>query len=448
MQHRLFFRGARARALELACLLALLPAVSRADKHQRPPRGVRIHDVVLLVLDDVAAADLAIYGGPVPTPHLARLASAGVTFRNAYANPVCEPTRRTLQYGRWWLRGNGDNCTNDLSPDTPPLGELSLAEALPAHASTFVGKWHLGAVPGVDDWECDPLARGYERWLAGLPSNVLGELRCMGSHGYREWLRAEAGPGGCTSEVSTEYHPRVVLNSFLTAWASTPSPRFFSVNPNLAHAPFHRPSADLLPPGYPPTSTDRERYEAMIRALDEMLGRMLAQIDLERTLVVVVGDNGTPSSVAPDPARAKNTTFERGIRVPLVIAGGPTRKPGRVSRELVHVADLWSTIVEAGGGDPSSATSRSLLPILEDLPHAPPHELVLCGTQWKTSHGDRCAISADGFKLRQRDLDGDALVDEEELYDLRADPEETTNLVARLPAVAGALRAWIAAEAP
>jgi len=435
------------RLLALAGALALLGPVGWSQA-RRPVGSIRVYDAVLFVLDDVAMADLALYGGPVETPNLKALASRGVTFSNAYSNPVCEPTRRSIQYGHWWLRGNGRDCTSAVSPDTPPLARPSIAEGLPGHVSAFYGKWHLGSAPGGGPWECAPIVRGYEFWLAGVPSNVVGDLFCMGSVGYREWLRVEASTVTCLSAVSDQYHPRILLNSFLESWPALGSPRFACVNSNLAHAPFHRPPADMLPPGYPPTNTNREKFEAMIRALDSNLGEILKVVDLSQTVVIVVGDNGTPSNVAPDPLRAKNTTFERGVRVPLVIAGGPTVRGGRRSSELVHVADLWSTIVDVGGGDPTHDVSRSLRPVLEKRAHARLHEYVLCGTQWETPSGDRCAISADGFKLRQLDTDGDEVPDVEELYDLASDPLESTDLAARLPAVVAAMRAWIEAEAP
>jgi len=422
-----------------------LPLTAQTSKVQNGRVG---YDIVLFVLDDVAAAALALYGGPVVTPHLAKLAEEGVLFTNAYANPVCATTRRAIQFGRWWLRGNGEACTSAVSPDTPRLEELTLAEALPAHTAAFIGKWHLGASRDGSSWECAPLGRGYEFWRAGLPSNVIGDLFCTGSIGYRDWLRVEAGPEGCSASLSSDYHPRAVLDSFVELWPTMPRPRLACVNSNLAHAPFHRPPADMLPAGYPPTTSDRARFEAMITALDSNLGRMLAEIDLATTLVAVIGDNGTPDVVAPEPERAKNTTFERGIRVPLILAGGPTRMVGRREQDLVHAVDLWSTLVEAGGGDPRSPTSRSLLPVLRSKVHSPVRDAVLCGTLWSTRRGDRCAISARGLKLRQLDFDGDEIVDLEELYDLGSDPLERTNLITAKPAAAAALRQWIEAESP
>lgn len=186
----------------------------------------------------------------------------------------------------------------------------------------------------------------------------------------------------------------------------------------------------------------------MLRALDTTLGQMLAGVDLTRTLVIVVGDNGTPDAVAPVPDRAKNTTFERGIRVPLVIAGGPVNAPGRVVDDLVHVVDLHATAIEAGGGDPAlSPDGVSLMPILTAVRHGPLRDYVLCGSKWGSRDGDRCAVSRGGFKLRQLDFDADSVPDREELYDLRSDPEELHDLIGR-SREADALRAWIEAVSP
>jgi arylsulfatase A-like enzyme len=413
-----------------------------------PSTGGTPYDVLIFTLDDVAMADLELGGGPVQMPYLARLAARGVVFRNAYANAVCATTRRSLNYGRFWLRGNGGECETPTL-DTPALTEVSLAEALPGHAGLYVGKWHLGAVPGRVPWECAPIARGYDAALALTPSNVAGgsSVNCS-SIGYREWLAGQSNALGCASTIEARHHALVVRDVFRSAWRVAPRPLLANVNSNLAHAPFHRPPASLLPPGYPATGTERERYEAMLRALDTTLGQMLAGVDLTRTLVIVVGDNGTPDTVAPESGRAKNTTFERGIRVPLVIAGGPVTMAGVEVDDLVHVVDLHATAIEAGGGDPAlSPDGVSLIPILTGARHAPLRDFVLCGSKWGSGDGDRCAVSRGGFKLRQIDFDADRVPDREELYDLRSDPRELHDLIG-LSREADALRAWIDSVSP
>lgn len=385
-------------------------------------------DIALFILDDVASADLALYGGPTVTPNLERLAAQGVTFTRAYANPTCAPSRRSILTGHWWLTGNGQQCA-PAQPNSPVLAETLLPEALP-HVSGMIGKWHLGGDPLGGPWEQAPISHGFDAWMAGSASNV----DACGGAGYSNWLRVNATARFHASSFSTAYEPLAVRDAFTAGWTLTPSPKLAVVAANLAHTPLHIPPAQLLPPGYVVGPSLRARYEAMIVADDRILGQMLARIDLTRTLVIVVGDNGTPGIVAPNAARAKGTCFERGVRVPLVIAGGPSSNPGRRSDELVHVVDLWRTCVEAGGGtvptgSPHPLVSRSLLPILTDQPHAPLHDFVLVGSRWGDTDGDIASISQAGLKLRQRDVDGDGIVDAEALYDLVMDPGETTNLV-------------------
>ncbi|HEX6883163.1 MAG TPA: sulfatase-like hydrolase/transferase [Planctomycetota bacterium] len=424
--------------------MLLLAALLLAQGTSGLTPGQAAPSVVIFVLDDVAAADLALYGGPVSTPALEGLAGEGVRFTNAYANPSCAPTRRSIQYGHWWTRGNGALCEDAVDSETPTYFERSLAEALPGHAALFVGKWHLGSSPSGTDWRCAPIERGYDLWRAGLAGNVQG----CGGFGYLGWQRVDADASGCSSIQSDEYPPREMRDAFLATWPRLRRPALAVVNCNLAHSPFHRPPPDMLPRGYPPTPTARSLYEAMIAAWDRSLGRMLSVIDLERTLVVVMGDNGTPGQVAPEDLRAKGTTFERGVRVPLVVAGPPVAVKGSTSDALVHAVDLWATAVVFGGGS-AAGESRSLLPLLAGK-RVLPHEYVLCGNGWGTPEGDRCVVSAAGLKLRQLDLDGDERVDHEELYDLRADPDELVDLLQDpllAPALA-AMRAWAGRVAP
>lgn len=425
--------------LAAVCALGSMCVVAVVDLRPR----ATVPDILLVVLDDVAAADLALYGGPVATPNLTALAGGGVLFTRAYANPTCAPTRRAMLTGHWWVTGNGPGCPGESADTNTPQGsEVFLPEALP-HASGICGKWHLGADPAGGPTERAPIVQGFDFWLAGSPGNVDG----CGGTGYSSWLRIDAEQGWHSSSISTGYEPTAVRQAWTAGWATATSPKLAVVSINLAHSPFHAPPPSLLPVNYVVGPGNLGKYEAMIVAYDTLLGQILAQVDLETTLVVVVGDNGTPPSVAPDRDKAKGTPFERGCRVPLVIAGGPTVGE-RVSDELVHAVDIWATLIEAGGGtapggSPFPIVSSSLMPILLDQPHAAPHEYVLVGSRWGDTDGDIASIRLDGTKLRQRDLDGDLTVDVTELYDLSTDPDEVVNQAAN-PAFADTVAAHLA----
>lgn len=401
-------------------------------------------DVLLIVLDDVGSIDLV----GLSTPNLNALAARGVTFTRCYANSTCSPTRRSILTGHWWVGPDDDVCAGP-TPTTPLASEEFLPAAMP-HSSAVIGKWHLGAYPDPAwPWELAPIARGFDYWMAGQAGNVIS---CNGSS-YTDWLRVNSGWGFYQSMPVTAYEPYAVRDAFTAAWPQATSPKFAYVCPQLAHKPFHRPPN--LPPGYPATNGIRAKFESMIVSFDIILGQMLANVDLDTTLVIVVGDNGTPEGVAPGQGRAKTTTYERGVRVPLIIAGAGVVNQGRTNDELVHVVDLWSTVIDLGGGtqvggSPYAITSVSLGPILADAPHTGPHDYVLVGCRWGEPDGDIASVSAAGTKLRMEDVDGDKIPEAEFFFDLISDPGETANLLndpARASDIAGH-RAFLAASVP
>jgi arylsulfatase A-like enzyme len=152
------------------------------------------------------------------------------------------------------------------------------------------------------------------------------------------------------------------------------------------HAPFALPPEELVATGRylelarrdrdepnPSVRSDWPRWCAMIEALDAELGRLLDGLDeqgqLERTLVVVLGDNGSPEQVMgdawrredlglgetfgrlvrPRAERFKHTVWEPGVRVPLIVSGPGVAAPGRSSDALVDAPDLWETVRELLG---------------------------------------------------------------------------------------------------
>jgi arylsulfatase A-like enzyme len=151
-----------------------------------------------------------------------------------------------------------------------------------------------------------------------------------------------------------------------------------------------------------------------------VLGEMLAVIDLSNTYVIFIGDNGTPQNVAPDPTRAKGSTYERGIHVPLVVAHNDLTPA--VSSSLVHAVDLTATIAELGGIPiPVEMDSRSFVRCLSK-PSTRTRNYVYC-----QDDDDRCVRSR-RYKLRV-----DAGV--EEFYDLVIDPTESMPLDVDDPAL-------------
>jgi len=250
---------------------------------------------------------------------------------------------------------------------------------------------------------------------------------CGGSN-YEDWIRVDDG----VVSVSNDYHTLAVREAWMNWWTTTPGPRFAYVGFQAPHVPLHAPPTELLPPDYPTPVSQRERYEAMVTALDTVIGQFLDVVDLSNTYLFVIGDNGTPpEGMRPDQiaGRVKGSTFEDGIRVPLLVAGPEVG--GFESEALVHAVDVMATLVElAGGRLPRNVPSDSVsfVDCLFDL-DARTRRFVF--SDWDPPPGDvqppgggpfrdRSLITP-RYKLRRYRAN-------ETLYDLEADPLEEAPL--------------------
>jgi arylsulfatase A-like enzyme len=368
-------------------------------------------DVILVVADDLAHADVQ----EIATPNIDRLAAQGMSFASAYANPVCTSTRRALTFGRFWTDAGGVFCG---PPDALTPGAVyslpQLARAAGYRTALF-GKWHVGSNPD-GAYELAPQFHGYDVWRAGIVSNI-GESRC-GRGNYYQWRRVDDG----VTAQETRYTDEVVRDEFLAWWNTVRGPRFAVVSFQLAHEPFQDPPSTLLPPGTAAGATWRARYENMVQALDTLTGQVTSVAGPE-DIVLFLGDNGTPPGVAPDRYRAKGSTFERGIHVPLIVRA-PFVKPGQVSDSLVQVSDVFATFGELWGRRSGSVSSVSFLPILLD-PRRRTRSFVLCGmvlhATFHPGFGDRIVdrcVRSSRYKLR---VNGEG---HEQFYDLALDPSE------------------------
>lgn len=376
----------------------------------------RAQDVVLVILDDVGKVDLEQLMADGRAPNLAAVAARGLRFENAIANPVCQASRRSISFGDFRVHPSGDVCAQPTAR-TPGLELISLAERARRSSAVF-GKWHEGANP-AGEWPLAPRAHGWGAWRAGVPG---GTVEACGGIDYSNWIRVEDGRVVLATGV---YQPEAMFRRWNDWWSKARGPRLVVYSAQLAHEPYHRPPDAWLPAGYRETPTARDKFEAMIVVLDRQVGGIVARLTPDDVLIVV-GDNGTPREVAGT-QRAKTTTFERGIRVPLIFAGGLVPK-GASSEALVHVVDLYATIAELCGATADPALdSRSLVPLLRG-DSRPVHEYVLAGTRGDRFVWDVCARSL-RYKLRRVGQPGGIPAPFERFHDLATDPEERIDLI-------------------
>lgn len=337
-------------------------------------------NVLLIVLDDVGLDHVSTYGidpAAPPTPTMDRLAGEGMLFHNAYAMPTCTATRAALLTGRHARRtGMGAVLWTDSTEMELPLSELTLPEVLAQapipYRSEFAGKWHLSGF-FTPTFSMHPRLSGFD-WYAGSIGNLFYTIEGGAGLGYYDWEKVAADG---TLHRTQAYATTDTIDDSLQRLTTIPEPFFFVTSLNAAHTPFHTPPEHLFTIE---ADTNLARFDAAVEALDTEIGRLIDGLGPElraRTLILVIGDNGTPdlAVTAPqNPNRAKGTIYEGGVRVPL-LAMGPGVPAGTESEALVSVVDVLPTLAQLAGVDLDAALQgvpidgESFLPALYDPDH-------------------------------------------------------------------------------
>ena len=422
-------------------LLALVSLVAAAPLATAAPAPAPAPGFIIILADDLGWGDLGCQGNPhVRTPHLDALAREGVRFTQAYApSPVCSASRAALLTGQWPARlgitdaigDAGDRWNRGRRLRTPPnpgaldLATVTLAETLrPAgFATASIGKWHLGGKGSLAE------DHGFEVNYYG---NNLGSPKTM--FGPDHGLGLAPTPPG---EYLTDR-----LQDEAERWLAAQGERPFLLL--LSHFAVHRPlgakeeTIRRQPARGPAPWGLLPEYAAMIEDLDATVGRLrafLAARGLDRrTTVVFTSDNGAVKWWGSNGGlrETKGTLYEGGIRVPLIVRqpGGASR--GRVLDVPVHGIDLFPTLLDLAGAGPGPAVDgRSLATLLRGGRGPAADRPLFWHFPHDNMHGARPAgaVRAGDLKLLEFLEDG-----RRELYDLQADPGETTDLSTRRPA--------------
>jgi len=419
-------------------------ALGRSASAGTAPDGARPLNFVFFLIDDLGQRDLGCYGSTVyETPHIDRLAGQGMRFTDAYAAcPVCSPTRASILTGKYparlrltdWIAGHRRPFAKLAVPDwTQYLAheEVTIPEALKAagYVSASIGKWHLGGP------EHRPEAQGFDVNFAGdhrgQPPSYFAPYKIPGVSDER--------PGEYLSDRLTDEALR-----FIEANKAKPFFLYF------AHYAVHTPiqaKKDLTEKfrqkGRPEKGQNSATYAAMIASVDESVGRVMAKLDelglADRTVVFFMSDNGGLAAVTSNaPLRAgKGTLYEGGIREPWLVRWPGVVKPGSVCSVPVISTDFYPTILEMAGlkADPRQAPDGvSIVPLLRQAGaierealywHYPHYHITKPGG----------AIRAGDWKLIEYYEDGKL-----ELYNLKDDLSETTDLAGKMPERAAELR--------
>lgn len=405
-------------------------------------------NILVVMTDDHGRWAAGCYGNrEVRTPTMDYLAETGVRFANAFTpTPVCSPARASFFTGRLPSQHGIHDYLREQEPEIGErdwlAGEATLARILgeAGYQTALAGKWHCGQgarrQPGFDYWfglgrEQGVHAGAYTYLDQDQPRRLTGNKTGIITDGALAFLRGRdrerpfflfVGPIATHSPWTG--HPERLARQYRDCT--------FADIPEDTVYPFGRLAGESNQAARHNPREARAQYYAAASEVDEGLGRLIDELDAqglrERTLVVYTADHGLNCGHHGIWGKGNGTRplnmVEESIRVPLICNHPGGLFPGLVRAEPVDHCDLFQTILEyAGVALPAEAVAarrypgRSFAPLLRGgaLP------------DWKNAtfgeYGNLRMIRTRARKLVRRYPDGP-----NELFDLVADPRETTNL--------------------
>ncbi|MFO0936592.1 MAG: sulfatase [Gemmataceae bacterium] len=432
----------------LACFLAMIvtQALPAAD---RP-------NVVLVLADDLGISDLGCYGNTFhETPNIDKLARDGIRLTNAYsACTVCSPTRAALMTGQYparlhitdWIAGHVKPFAKLSVPDwtmrlDPTIYTMPRAFKEAGYVTASMGKWHLG---GPDAY---PEKHGFDLNIAGTdkgqPPSYFSPYKIA---------TLKDGPAG---ELITD---RLASEACRWIEANREKPFFLYLPQFAVHTPLQGKKEVVEKYRRKMATMDQTRagvmnptYAALLEGLDDSVGTIRKKLDelklTDNTIFIFTSDNGgllgnakNPITSNPPYRAGKGSAYEGGVRVPLIVSYPASLKSKTGTNDQSFITmDLFPTLASfcgltsvkshrLDGKDKRNellGLERSKDYLYWHYPHyhpggATPYSAVL---------------SPDRYRLIAFFED-----DHVELYNLKADVGEKTDLAATMPDKAKELR--------
>ena len=417
---------------------------------------------LLFLITDQQAAHTIDSSSPCRMPNLQQLAANGTRFERCYTiNPICSPTRASLLTGVLPHTHGMVDCTHAVPeyrarfdanlPVWPRLLQQS------GYRTGYFGKWHIERSNRLENFGFDEYDVEQYHQVLGLVERTeqMGLRGVVRQKGYRDFLLYGVvdAPPEETAEyrlysrgidfveqaatnpeqpwalfLSTEapHDPYVVPAEYFRRYTPANLPRPASFNDPLSDRPaiYRRLQQVWKSLDWPQFAQATACYYAFCSMIDDQLGRIITTLrksrQLDNTLIVFLSDHG--DYMGAHRLMLKGIpAFEEAYRVPLVMAG-PGISVGQTITQTVSLLDLPRTLTQLTTGADFECHGRSLLPLLGDIPAKN-----WCNEAFAECHGQRFyytqrVLWQENFKYVFNGFDQD------ELYDLSADPHELHNL--------------------
>ncbi len=431
----------------IACLAFLLPCSTFAAA--RP-------NIVFVLTDDQGYGDLGCHGNPVlKTPHLDAFHRESVRFTDFMVSPTCAPTRSALMTGRHEFR-NGVTHTI-LERERMTTNAVTIAQVLQraGYATGIFGKWHLG-----DEAEYQPERRGFDEVFihgaGGIGQTYPGSGGdAPGNSYFNPYIlhngRFEQTQGYCTDVFFNE------AMKWMEVKRANPQPFLAWIALNAPHGPLHVP-AEYEKPYAGKVGTNAAKFFGMIANIDDNFGRLTAKLrewKIEtNTLVIFMTDNGGTAGVPVFNAGmrgGKATAYLGATRVPSFWRWPAAFQGGVDCAKLTAHVDLFPTFAELAGVKldakaRAQVEGRSLLPLLENpMAPWPERQLVTHVGRWERGQAAEAKLINASIRNSRFQLvsagqpKNQTTAPRWELFDLKNDPAQKTDVREKFPQVAQSL---------
>jgi arylsulfatase A-like enzyme len=401
-------------------------------------------NILHIVADDLGWKDVGFHGSDIRTPVLDQLARSGAQLEQFYAQPMCTPTRGALMTGRYPFRYGLQTLVIPSGHSYGlPTNEWLLPQALKeaGYQTAIVGKWHLGHA----DRKYWPRQRGFDFQYGPL----IGEIDYFTheQHGVVDWYRNN-------QKVKEKGYSTALLGDTavkLIEAHDPATPLYLYLAFNAAHTPYQAPK-EYLDRYAHIADPSRRAYAGAITAMDDQIGRVMAALEKkhlrDNTLIVFHSDNGGTRNAMfagegdmskvkipcdNGPYRdGKGSLYEGGTRV-CAFANWPNRiKPGTVVGEMIHVVDIYPTLLRLAGGSTAKCKPLDGQDVWDTIAEGRPSPRTEVVYNIEVFRG---GLRQGDWKLIWRA----PLPSVPELYNIAQDPSEKTNLAEAHPDKVAAL---------
>ena len=429
-------------------LLLSLLALEGVSAQEKP-------NIILILTDDMGYSDIGCFGGDfVPTPNIDRLAEKGTMFTQYYsAAPICSPSRTGILTGMFPAEWNFTTFLNDrqsnglaeqanyLNVNAPSIAKVMKTAG---YTTGHFGKWHMGGgrdiknAPNFDKYGFDEHVSTYE---SPDPDPLITATDWIWSNedSIKRWDR-------------TKYFVDKTLD-FLKRHKGEPC--FVNLWPDDMHTPWV-PEVEFRYTGqYPMNPREEKAFKMVLQEYDKQMGRLLDGIEKlgieKNTIVIFTSDNGPLPSFRGSRAAGlrgtKLSLYEGGIRMPFIVKW-PDHVPAGVtdSVSVLNGADFLPTFAaiasaslpanyKGDGENRESVWLGESSPRNKDMYWEYGRNSYAFNYPKDRDHSPNLAIRSGDWKLLMNFHS-----DEVELYDMKKDVYETTNVAKEHPEIVEELK--------